>query len=140
MLGIEDKFLVGASQGTIRSLNGTRVADAILQNIPNMVTFKIALRFIKYWIKRRGLYGNKLGYLGGVQSAILTARICQLYPCALASTIVSKLFKVLLIWAENQVWGPDNPIKLCDETSKKPPGAAEWELLDKQIWTPKRMS
>ena len=52
MLGIEDKFLVGASQGTIRSLNGTRVADAILQNIPNMVTFKMALRFIKYWIKR----------------------------------------------------------------------------------------
>lgn len=36
---------------------------------------------------RRGVYSNKLGYIAGVQLAILIAKICQFYPTAVASTI-----------------------------------------------------
>lgn len=46
----------------------------------------------------RGIYANVLGYLGGVSWAILVARICQLYPCAVASTIISKFFLVYSRW------------------------------------------
>lgn len=33
--------------------------------------FLIVLRCIRRWAKKRGLYGNKLGYLGGVNCNIL---------------------------------------------------------------------
>jgi poly(A) polymerase len=39
-----------------------------------------------------------MGYVAGVASALLTARICQLYPNAAASTVVTRLFKIYHQW------------------------------------------
>ena len=49
-------------------------------------------------IAGRGIYSNILGYLGGVSWAILVARICQLYPNAVAATLVHKVFRVFTKW------------------------------------------
>jgi poly(A) polymerase Pap1 len=139
MSTIEDKYLLGAPENTVRSLNGTRVADSILRLVPQHEPFKLALRLIKMWCKNRGLYSNKLGYLGGVQLAILTARICQLYPRAAASTIVARFFKVLRIWAElPDKWGPSVPMRLNTEGQEKKTEklGSEWESLDRSIWQP----
>lgn len=46
----------------------------------------------------RGIYANVLGFPGGVAWALLTARICQLYPNAAPSTIVSKFFPIYYQW------------------------------------------
>ena len=139
MSTIEDKYLVGAPEKTVRSLNGTRVADSILRMVPEREPFKLALRLIKMWCKNRGLYSNKLGYLGGVQLAILTARISQLYPRAAASTIVARFFKVLRIFADQpNKWGPSVPMRLntAGQESKAETQGSEWEELDRQIWQP----
>lgn len=83
---------------TVRSLNGIRVADLILNSVPNKDYFRNTLRFIKLWAKSRGIYSNILGFLGGISWALLTAKICQLYPNFNVSQLICKFFKVYSIW------------------------------------------
>lgn len=45
-----------------------------------------------------GIYSNSLGYFGGVSWAMLVARTCQLYPNAVAATLVHKFFLVFSRW------------------------------------------
>ena len=68
----DDKNLMNITEASQLSLNGCRVTDTILQKcVPDLDTFRLALKLIKLWAKRRGVYGNKVGFLGGVQWAML---------------------------------------------------------------------
>ncbi|KAJ2724304.1 polynucleotide adenylyltransferase [Coemansia sp. Benny D115] len=82
----------------IRSINGSRVTDEVLRLVPNIASFRLALRCIKLWAKRRAIYSNAMGFLGGIAWAMLVARICQFYPNACAGVIVARFFKVFLVW------------------------------------------
>lgn len=124
---IPDEWLEYADDFTMRSLNGTRVADAILAQLPTPLrkdTFRTALRFLKFWAQRRGIYANKVGYLAGVQLAILTCKVCQFYPTALASTVVAKFFKLFKDWP----WPKE--VELVERVVKG------W-AMDRQIWRTK---
>lgn len=79
-------------------LLGSRVTDLILHLVPNVDVFRDALRAIKLWAKRRAIYSNIAGFLGGVAWAMLTARICQLYPTTLAAGIVGRFFAIYSAW------------------------------------------
>jgi poly(A) polymerase len=94
----DDKLLHNLDPRCARSLNGCRVADEILNLVPDRETFKSTLRAIKLWAKKNGLYSNALGFFGGVTWAMLVARICQLYPNAAAATLVHKFFLVYSHW------------------------------------------
>ncbi|KAG0904605.1 hypothetical protein G6F33_002386 [Rhizopus arrhizus] len=95
----DPEILRGLDAHSVRSINGTRVADDILNLVPNMDTFRATLRCIKLWATRKAVYSNVLGFLGGVAWAILVARVCQLYPHASASTLISKFFHILTSWS-----------------------------------------
>ncbi|XP_008294536.1 poly(A) polymerase type 3-like [Stegastes partitus] len=117
---LDDKYVQGIDKYCMRSLNGYRVTEEILQHVPNVHNFRIALRAIKLWAKKRNIYSNSLGFLGGVSWAILMARICQSYPNATSATLVIKFFKVYSMW----IW----PIPIHLHRVKN--------LLDPNIWNP----
>lgn len=96
---LEDKNLLrNIEEKDMRSLNGTRVTDEILQLVPKPTVFKHALRCIKMWAQQRAVYANVFGFPGGVAWAMLVARICQLYPNAVSAVIVEKFFHIYTKW------------------------------------------
>ncbi|KAK1921134.1 putative polynucleotide adenylyltransferase [Papiliotrema laurentii] len=95
----KDEILRGVDDASQRSLNGPRVTDMILNLVPDVATFRTALRTIRLWAKRRGIYGNVMGFPGGVAWALLTARMCQLYPTAAPANLVAKFFPIFYQWA-----------------------------------------
>jgi len=96
---LDENLLKNLDARCVRSLNGCRVTDEILHLVPNIANFRMTLRAIKLWAKNHGVYSNVLGFLGGVSWAMLVARICQLYPNAIAATLVQKFFLIYSKWA-----------------------------------------
>ncbi|PSS07392.1 Nuclear poly(A) polymerase [Actinidia chinensis var. chinensis] len=94
--------LHNVDEPTVRSLNGCRVADQILKLVPNI---------------------EVTGFLGGVNWALLVARVCQLYPNAVPSMLVNRFFWFYTHWR----W--PNPVMLCP---------IEENELGFSVWDPRR--
>mmetsp|Transcript_74037 Transcript_74037/g.130844 ORF Transcript_74037/g.130844 Transcript_74037/m.130844 type:complete len:649 (+) Transcript_74037:79-2025(+) len=123
----DDNLLKNLDDRTVRSLNGARVADHILSLVPDAERFRDALRLIKIWAKRRGIYSNVLGFFGGITWAILMARVCQLYPYYNAAALVKRFFRLY------DRWNWQNPVILTNIIEMpNTPG-----LMAFKIWNPK---
>ena len=96
----DDNILKNCCEKCILSLNGCRVTNAIFKSLPieRIEDFRLTLRAIKLWAKKRGVYSNAMGYLGGVAWAILVAKICQLFPKCKANMLIRKFFEVYGAW------------------------------------------
>ncbi|KAK3029625.1 hypothetical protein RJ639_037942 [Escallonia herrerae] len=71
-------------------------AQLQVESVPEI--FQSMLRCIKLWARRRGVYGNLLGFFGGVHLAILVAFVCQSYPNASLNVLVSIFFMTFASW------------------------------------------
>jgi len=118
----DTSILRGLEERDLRSLNGTRVTDEILELVPQQKTFRTALRGIKLWAQRRAVYANVMGFPGGVAWAMLVARVCQLYPQATGSVIIGKFFRII------GKWGWPQPVLLKN---------IEDGPLQVRVWNPK---
>ena len=58
----------------------------------------LATQHVESLLPGRAIYSNVSGFLGGVAWAMLVARICQLYPNAVAGAIVSRFFIIMYQW------------------------------------------
>ena len=105
---LDDNVLKGCDDTSIRSLNGSRVADIIIREVPNIESFRTTLRCIKLWAKSRGIYSNVLGYFGGVTWMILVATICKMCPNLQPNKLLYYFFKYYSKWE----WHYKNPIYL----------------------------
>ncbi|EIE77401.1 hypothetical protein RO3G_02105 [Rhizopus delemar RA 99-880] len=94
----DDSLLVGLEEKCVRSVSGPRVTNEILRLVPSVSVFRESLRTIKLWAKKRGIYSNVMGFLGGVAWAMLVARVCQMYPNACTASIVSRFFHIMSKW------------------------------------------
>ncbi|XP_009590147.1 nuclear poly(A) polymerase 3 [Nicotiana tomentosiformis] len=91
-------FLKNIDDTSWKSLSGVRANRSILHLVPNIEIFQAVLRCIKFWAKRRGVYGNLLGFFGGVHLAVLSAFICQRHPSASLSALILLFFKTFGLW------------------------------------------
>lgn len=105
----------------VKSLNGCRVADQLLRVVPNHDAFRVALRTLRLWAQRRGIYSNVVGFFGGVNLAILVARVCQLYPNAAPSMLVYSFFQ---LWS---AWQWTTPVMLVPIVDEGLPGMRVWD-------------
>ncbi|KRX40527.1 Poly(A) polymerase gamma [Trichinella murrelli] len=125
----DDELLRNLDVKCIRSLNGCRVTDEILNLVPNKETFRLTLRAIKFWAKRKkGVYSNVVGFLGGVSWAMLVARTCQLYPRAAPNVLVNKFFMIFSKWE----W--PKPVLLKNSITAQNHGYIGFQEL---IWDPR---
>ncbi|KAF5387807.1 hypothetical protein D9615_000726 [Tricholomella constricta] len=122
-LSLQDNNLLrNLDERCVRSLNGSRVNEEIMRLVPNVEVFRDSLRCIKLWATRRAIYSNVNGFLGGVGWAMLVARICQLYPNAIAGAIVSRFFIIMYQWS----WPQPVLLKQIEEGP-----------LQVRVWNPK---
>jgi poly(A) polymerase len=94
---LDDAILAGVDDASMRALNGPRANEIIYRSVPHPETFKVCsevwvvrgvldpwhcaptptppsqvvLRALRFWATMRALYSNKLGFLGGINVAIL---------------------------------------------------------------------
>lgn len=54
--------------------------------MPNYESFLPVVRCVRRWAKARGLYSNKMGYLGGVNFNIMVAFACQVWAAVAAAS------------------------------------------------------
>ena len=98
---IQDADLQGQDEAGLRSLNGARVCQMLLKAVPNLDNYQVVLRAVKKWAMRKGIYSNVLGFLGGVNCAILLAYICK-HPQnekATPAELLVEFFRVFAHWA-----------------------------------------
>ena len=117
----QTSVLLNLDDPGVKSLNGCRVADQLLRVVPNHDSFRVALRTLRLWAAKRGVYSNVVGFFGGVNLAILVARVCQLYPNAAPSMIVYSFFQ---LWS---TWQWTTPVMLVPIEDEGLPGMRVWD-------------
>jgi poly(A) polymerase len=96
---IDDSDLFGLDEGSVRSLNGARVGQLLDQSVPDLGTFRTTLRAVKEWAHVHGLYSNVMGFLGGINYALLVACICRRNANATPVTLLKAFFQTYAQWS-----------------------------------------
>ena len=101
-MNLDDNVLIGLEEVDVRSVNGVRVAQFLLESLngkEQVDNFRVMLRVIKEWARVQGLYANVLGFLGGVNWAILCCWICKRNPDAQPSKLLHLFFTTFAKWS-----------------------------------------
>ena len=123
---IDDSDLVGLDEAGVRSINGSRVSQFMLSLVPNVETFRLVLRAVKGWSDIHGVQSNVLGFLGGINWAILVARVAIDNPQADPPRLLLIFFQTYSQWQ----W--PKPVTLGPICTEPPP-----EVMPMAAWNPK---
>ena len=96
---IDDSFLTGMDDYEIRSANGVRVTQYIMDYVAHPDRFRIVLSAVKEWAMLNGIYSNVLGFFGGVNWAIMVAYVCKRYPSDVPTSLLKIFFQTFSTWS-----------------------------------------
>jgi poly(A) polymerase len=119
---ITDDMMKHVPMKDCRSINGVRIAHALVRLVPSVELFQRAIFEIKTWAKSRNIYSNKLGYFGGVTWCILVAKVCIDNPTLNYGDLVLAFFRTYSEWS----W--PNPVSIIDTQQDDP---REWDPRSK---------
>mmetsp|Transcript_20768 Transcript_20768/g.33462 ORF Transcript_20768/g.33462 Transcript_20768/m.33462 type:complete len:157 (-) Transcript_20768:893-1363(-) len=100
-----------------------------MENVPNFQTFRIVLVCVKKWASINGIYSNSLGFLGGVNFALMVAWCCKRYPKHQPYAILRIFFRTFATWS----W--PSPVMCCPIQETPPTGVAKMPA-----WNPRNPS
>eukprot|EP00929_Paragymnodinium_shiwhaense_P063843 TRINITY_DN31946_c0_g1_i2.p1 TRINITY_DN31946_c0_g1~~TRINITY_DN31946_c0_g1_i2.p1 ORF type:complete len:564 (+),score=131.47 TRINITY_DN31946_c0_g1_i2:69-1760(+) len=106
----------------IAGIVAREVSLRLLEAVPSQDDFRVLLRFVRHWAKRRGIFGNELGFLGGVAWAIACARVCQMYQGEPTESLYARFFETLATWDWRKPLGllPRGMMPAADESQVSP--------------------
>ena len=88
-------------------MNGPRTTNLIARLVngtpDRYQRFLTVTRCVRKWAKAKGLYSNKMGYLGGVNINIMVAHVVQRLPDVAASRLLRMFFSIYKIWYLREV-------------------------------------
>jgi uncharacterized protein (UPF0248 family)/endonuclease/exonuclease/phosphatase family metal-dependent hydrolase len=110
----DSQLISSLSPSSIRPLNTYRDTTYILHSVPDLPSYRIAHRYLSLYLKRRGLYSAKFGYLGGIHLSLMLNRILKLIDndCVIShATIVRMFFRYYagFDWGQDNVTDPSLP-------------------------------
>lgn len=127
-MSVDNSVLVGLDETSVRSVNGVRVAQFLLdlldRNPARVENFRLTLRFVKEWARVHGLYSNVLGFLGGVNWAILVSWVCKRNPDASAPVLLPLFFKTFANWN----WPSPVSLALLSKQKQPPKGVKPFPI------------
>jgi len=138
-----DDVMVGIDTATEKSLNGPRTTNLIARLVngteERYQRFLTVVRCVRKWAKAKGLYSNKMGYLGGVNINIMVAHVVQRLPDASTSRLLRMFFSIYKIWylrekedGSHILKARPDPIMLTGTYHSQLPGC------DYQVWDPEK--
>ncbi|KAF4342284.1 poly(A) polymerase [Fusarium beomiforme] len=65
------------SYQALAKLKPVRDLFYLRRSLPDMVQYRMAHLFIKYWTQARGIYSAKFGFLGGIHISVLLVPVCK---------------------------------------------------------------
>ncbi|TDL29620.1 hypothetical protein BD410DRAFT_32147 [Rickenella mellea] len=101
-----DSPLFSLPVSSLRVLNAHRDWRRLSSIIPNLQSFRLALRSIKLFCVRHGIYASRYGYLGGLHITILLTQVAiNQANSASASELVRNFFHVYsaFVWESDEV-------------------------------------
>lgn len=116
----QDEFLLTVSADNRFNVNGIRTVLEIRQRVPvPYECYVAALKAVKRWAMRRGVYGNLFTYPNGAALAIMMARVCLLYSKSRSATeLLRYFFSVYTFWLTKA--GQVTPVFITESIRPKP--------------------
>ena len=91
-------ILKGMDPECVRSINGIRETNAIIEAVPDFDIFIQMSKIVKYWAKIKAVYGTAMGYLGGIGWTLLVAYCCQKNPRLTLEKLLQQFFYIVSNW------------------------------------------